>query len=131
MYYRSLIILISLCFSLHGFAQKDILKAKADDDFENIKVEKLSTASEASAFLIWVKDTVKKHYHAEHTENLYILEGEGRFYLGDKIYDIKAGDYFQIPKKTIHSVKVKSRIPLKALSVQSPEFFGKDRVFVD
>lgn len=131
MYYSRLILLSLLLFSFETMAQKDILTAKASEEFDNIKVEKLSTAAEASAFLIWVKDTVKKHYHAEHTENLYILEGEGRFYLGNKVYDIKAGDYFQIPRKSIHSVKVKSKIPLKALSVQSPEFFGKDRVFVD
>ena len=128
---RYLVLFGLLGFGYGLFAQEQLLVLEAEAEFENIKVRKLSSSPEASAFVIWVKDTVKKHYHAEHTENLYILEGEGVFYLGDKVYNIKAGDYFKIPKKSIHSVKVKSKIPLKALSVQSPEFLGKDRIFVD
>lgn len=46
-------------------------------------------------------------------------------------YKIKAGDYFFIPKGSLHYVKVTSAMPLKVLSIQSPFFDGKDRVFVE
>ena len=45
-------------------------------------------------------------------------------------YMIKQGDYFRIKKGTPHAVKVTSIKPLKMLSVQAPEFFGKDRIFL-
>jgi mannose-6-phosphate isomerase-like protein (cupin superfamily) len=49
--------------------------------------------------------------------------------INNKSFDIKSGDYFRIPKNTFHSLIVKSEEPMKVLSVQSPEFLGKDRVF--
>ena len=41
------------------------------------------------------------------------------------------GDIIFIPMNTVHSLKVTSSIPVKVLSVQSPRFDGKDRIFVD
>lgn len=103
---------------------------KPGEEFENIKAKKLDSDPMASTFLIWVKNSVKEHYHAEHTEVVQVIEGEGTMTLGEESFSIKAGDYIFIPKGTHHSVQVTSDIPLKALSVQTPEFDGSDRVFV-
>ena len=43
---------------------------------------------------------------------------------------IKKGDVIVIPKGTVHSVVTKSKKPLLVVSVQSPRFVGKDRVWV-
>ena len=43
----------------------------------------------------------------------------------------REGDYLNFPKNVAHAVlEVISRKPLKVVSVQSPKFEGKDRIFV-
>lgn len=96
---------------------------------ENIYIKKLASSEESSSFFIQVKDSVASHYHAFHTETLYVVSGEGRFIIDDKSMDIRPVDFIEIPKKAVHSVQVISKEPLKVLSVQAPEFIGKDRVF--
>lgn len=101
------------------------------EDFENIHVLKIATDSLQSSFIIWVKKGVKGHFHQTHTENIVVIEGKAIMTIGDKEIMIKKGDYINIPNQTPHSVvEVKSRKPLKVLSIQSPEFHGKDRVFI-
>lgn len=121
----------ALFFSIGLHAQINLEAQQADQDFANISVKKIAESEDASSFIIWVKDTVKKHYHAAHSENLYVLEGEAWFYVNDAKYRIKTGDFFFIERKNVHSVKVISEIPLKVLSIQSPKFDGKDRIFVE
>jgi mannose-6-phosphate isomerase-like protein (cupin superfamily) len=101
-------------------------------EFENIHVQKVTEDSLQSCFMIWVKEGVKAHYHAHHTENIVVVSGEAMMTMGDEIFMIKKGDYVNIPKGTIHSVtQVLSDEPLKVLSIQSPQFLGKDRIFVE
>lgn len=107
----------------------DTIKAPAN--YENIYVKKVASDSLTSSFLIFIKKKVKKHKHVYHSEHVYVLAGEGDMLLGKKIIHIKKGDVIFIPKKTVHSVKVTSDIPMKVLSIQAPKFEGKDRVFVD
>ena len=116
-----------LAFSQDIFKLKDL---KPHEEYENILVKKLYSDNQSTSFVIWVKDNVKAHYHAEHTEQLFILAGKGKMTVGENTSIIKKGDYFVIPKGVPHSVTVIGRKPLKVLSVQSPEFVGKDRVFV-
>ena len=102
-----------------------------DESFDNIHVKKLSTDINATTFAIWVKQKVKLHKHINHVENIYVSEGNGNFHLGDTTYKIEAGDLIIVPKDTWHGVDVTSKSPLKVVSIQSPEFIGKDRVFKD
>lgn len=101
------------------------------EEYANIHVQKLYSDSLATAFVIWIKKNVKAHKHLFHTENIYVLEGAGMMTVADKQYTVKPGDFFFIPKNTIHKVEVSSVTPLKVLSIQSPEFLGDDRVFVE
>lgn len=101
------------------------------DDFENIHVQKLSSDSLSTAFLIWVKKEVKAHLHAHHTESLYILDGIAWMTMDEDSFKIAPGDYILIPQGAVHSVQVLSSTPLKVLSTQSPEFHGDDRIFID
>ena len=100
-------------------------------NYDNILVKKLCSDKNASSFLIWVKKEVKLHYHAEHTENVYVVSGTGKMKLGEQEFDIKKGDWLYIPEKTPHAVITTSDVPLKVLSIQSPEFKGQDRVIVE
>tara|TARA_B100000508_G_scaffold140085_2_gene140060 strand:+ start:80103 stop:80495 length:393 start_codon:yes stop_codon:yes gene_type:complete len=123
----SLIVFIA-CFSL-GFSQQNLIELEPHKNFDNILIEKLAGDSLSTQFVIWVKDTVRTHKHEHHSEALYVLEGGGDFYLGKEMIKISKGDFISIPKNTWHAVKVTSEIPLKVISVQSPEFKGEDRLF--
>lgn len=126
--------LILLMFLLnHSNAQEfvssiDRIEPK-NEDYDNISITKLSSNSDATTFAIWIKKKVKIHKHINHTEHVYIKQGKGKFQLADSLYNVKTGDLIIIPKNTWHGVIVESRNPMKVISIQSPEFFGKDRVF--
>ena len=100
-----------------------------NEEYDNISITKLSTNTDATTFAIWIKKKVKIHKHLNHTEHVYIKEGKGKFQLADSLYNVKTGDLIIVPKNTWHGVVVESKNPMKVISIQSPEFFGKDRVF--
>ena len=107
----------------------DTIKPPAD--YENIYSRQIASDSLSTTFVIYIRKQVKLHKHVEHTENVIILEGEGEMTLGDKKFKVKKGDIVFIPKGTPHSLTVTSAIPVKVLSVQSPFFDGKDRIFIE
>jgi mannose-6-phosphate isomerase-like protein (cupin superfamily) len=74
---------------------------------------------------------VRRHYHAHHTEQIFVLEGSGIMFIGTENHEIQAGDYFLIPVGTEHAVRSTGNVPLQVLSIQSPFFDGKDRIFTD
>ena len=124
-----------VCFLLFGFLsfgqtylRLDTIVSKLE---EQLTVKKIAGDSLTSSFLIIIKQGVKKHFHKEHSETIYVLEGEGQMLLGEKTIQIKSGDFIFIPKNTPHKVAVTSNIPLKVLSVQAPHFDGKDRYLLD
>ena len=108
--------------------QLDTLFPKSE---EFLKVEKIGGDSLTTSFVILIKQGVKKHLHKEHSETIYVIEGEGEMLLVDKMIHIKKGDYIFIPKNTPHKVDVTSTIPLKVLSIQAPYFDGKDRLLLE
>jgi len=127
-----LIVIFSLLIRFSIVSQSyvsDLNKVKPDVFFNNIHVKKLSSDINATTFAIWVKQRVKIHKHVNHVENIYVSEGRGVFQLEDSIFNINSGDIIVVPKNTWHGVIVKSKNPLKILSIQSPEFIGNDRVF--
>jgi quercetin dioxygenase-like cupin family protein len=120
---------LPLCVSAQNFQSLDTIKAPAD--YENIYNRPGASDSLTSSFVIFIKKEVKKHKHALHMEQVFILEGEGEMLLGEKTIKVKKGDFVFIPKNTVHSLKVTSSSPMKVLSVQSPGFDGKDRIFTE
>lgn len=98
---------------------------------DNIYYMPLFGDSLANSFVIVIKKEVKAHKHLWHSEHVVVLEGNGSMNLGGKFVEIKKGDVIFIPKNTVHSAKSTGKIPLKIVSVQSPNFDGKDRVFID
>jgi len=117
----------------HGHAQviQSVDTIKPPAVYENVYSRAVASDSLSSSFVIYIRKEVKAHRHLSHTENVYILEGSGEMMLGDKKINVKKGDIIFIPKNTLHSFKVTSRSPAKILSIQSPMFDGKDRIFVE
>jgi mannose-6-phosphate isomerase-like protein (cupin superfamily) len=105
----------------------DTIKAPAN--FENIYNRPLYSDSLTSSFVIFIKKEVKEHKHESHAEHVIVLDGTAEMKLGEKSFTIKKGDMIFIPKNTWHSVKTTSAIPLKVISIQAPNFDGKDRIF--
>ena len=131
---KYLLILFIQIISCHLISQNYIASfdsIQPEKNYENINVKKLSSDINATTFAIWVKKSVRLHKHVQHVENVYISEGYGEFQLGDSTYKVKSGDLIIIPKNTWHGVVVKSKEPMKVISIQSPEFTGNDRIFKD
>ena len=124
------LILIPLLFKSQDIVSS-INQILPDKEFENIHVKKISSDSSSSTFAIWIKQKVKLHKHVYHTENVLINKGFGEFQINDSIYQVATGDWIVIPKNTWHGVIVNSKSTMKVISVQSPEYFGKDRIFKD
>jgi mannose-6-phosphate isomerase-like protein (cupin superfamily) len=122
---------ISIFISIATFSQNitSINNIIPEKEYDNIHINKISTNKNFTTFVIWVKKGVKSHKHVNHVESLYILEGTGDMNIDGKTFSIKSGDYFVLPENKYHSLKVTSKKPMKVISVQTPEFFGKDRIF--
>lgn len=130
MYKLFVITLIVFGYTLNGqHINADSIGLKTVSD--NVYNKPLFGDSLASSFVIVIKKEVKLHKHLQHSEHVVVLEGLGKMILGDKNFEIKKGDVVFIPKNTAHAVKSIGKQPLKVLSVQSPNFDGKDRVFIE
>ena len=127
----TLLFITLIALTTHAQISEDIKNLQPKEDYDNIHVQKIYSDSNGTGFVIWVKKSVKAHKHETHTEHLYVIEGDGEMQIGSKDYMIKPGDYLVIPENTVHSLKVTSSNVVKVLSIQTPEFFGKDRVFVE
>jgi quercetin dioxygenase-like cupin family protein len=92
------------------------------------QVKTLGNDSLSSGFFISIPDKVDSHYHKDHSEHVYIIDGNGIMNLGADTFSVAAGDYIFIPRNTIHGLRVKSLQPVKVLSIQSPFFDGRDRI---
>lgn len=105
----------------------DTIKPPAN--LENLYNRSLYSDSVVSSFLIFVKKEVKEHKHVQHAEHIMVLDGEAEMRVDSKSFKIKKGDLVYVPKNTFHYVKVTSKVPLKVVSIQAPNFDGKDRIF--
>jgi mannose-6-phosphate isomerase-like protein (cupin superfamily) len=61
--------------------------------------------------------TVGKHAHANANEIQYIVQGKGKFWLGDGFKDVEPGDLIIIPKGTPHAA---TTTPFKAVAIKTP-----------
>jgi mannose-6-phosphate isomerase-like protein (cupin superfamily) len=61
--------------------------------------------------------TVPKHFHANANEIQYVVQGQGKFWLGDSYKDVGPGDLIIIPKGTPHGGTTTS---FKAIAVKTP-----------
>ncbi|WP_448569317.1 cupin domain-containing protein [Thalassotalea ganghwensis] len=113
-----------------AFSATNLKNIEPKKNFENVSVTPLSSSAHSSEFIIFIKDEVKAHYHQNHTEVVYILSGEAAMTMNEQSFNVSAGDMVKILPGSIHAVKVLSKEPLKVLSIQSPEFLGKDRIYV-
>jgi mannose-6-phosphate isomerase-like protein (cupin superfamily) len=124
------VLILVLLFPLCSFGQThNLIEYAFDEPVPDVQITHLGGDSLSSSFLINIKTEVKSHKHAFHSEHVYIVDGEGTMKLGDDQFAVRPGDHVFVPKNTFHSVRVTSTKPLKVLSIQSPLFDGKDRIW--
>lgn len=124
-----LLLIISITTQAQTWQNADTVACPKE--VENIYVRPLYSDSLSSSYVIFIKKEVKLHKHISHSEHVVVLNGTGDMVLGDKIFPIKKGDVIFIPKNTPHSVVTTSKKPLKVISIQSPQFYGEDRVMLE
>lgn len=125
----TLILLTTLAISSQA-QQNLLLDSISYEEGAVVQSVELFSDSNSTSFVIFVTDYVSAHYHESHTETIMVLEGKADMLIDGQTFKIQAGSFLTIPPQSIHSVKVTSEVPLKVLSLQSPEFLGKDRHFV-
>jgi mannose-6-phosphate isomerase-like protein (cupin superfamily) len=127
-----LIIFIMVVISFSCFAQKvdNLPSLKQKQPYDNTITETMNSDSNVTSIVIWIKKEIKPHYHANHSEHVMILEGEGQMLVDKQSYFVKPGDLIYIPTGTVHALRVTSKLPMKVLSIQTPQFDENDRVMV-
>lgn len=129
-YWINNFLLLSIVLALSdGLKAQSNLDTLLQNTEENISLKKLASDSNSTCFLIAIKESVKNHYHKNHTESIYVIDGNAKMWLNGDTILIKKGDYINIPPQTRHGVIVTSEKALRVLSVQAPEFKGFDRYF--
>lgn len=129
---RSVLLFGLLCsMSILNAQSMETKHIHPEAEYDNVHVKKMHSDDRSTTFLIWVREKVKPHKHAAHTEVIVVLKGKGMMTVGDQTKQICKGDLIIVPQGTVHSVITTSRKPLQVVSVQSPVFLGKDRIWIE
>lgn len=59
-------------------------------------------------------------HHHDWDEAYYIADGEVRFTLGDRVLDVRAGDFVYAPAGTVHGFHGRSETPARVLILDAP-----------
>ena len=98
---------------------------------QSFRTDIIAWDSTSSVHLTQVETAVESHHHATHDENVWIIRGSGRLTLGDQKMKVKAGEVVHIPRGTRHAFHNLGSNPAVVMSVFSPGFDGKDRIYED
>lgn len=82
----------------------------------------------ASLHMVEISRDSRTHYHREHTETYYFLEGEGQIELDGKLHPVKPGMAVMIRPGTRHRA-VPGASPMKILNFVTPPFDPADEHF--
>lgn len=66
-------------------------------------------------FLVRTYINVENEVHENEIESFMVIDGSCTCYIGDKVYNLFAGDYIEIPLYTNHDVKVSTKEPVIAI----------------
>lgn len=88
-----------------------VLPEGADDVYAKI----IGYTAQMITAIIWIREMAPQEVHNDQYERFLILEGTCDIFVGENIYSLKRGDYFQIPLHHNHVVNVTSTIRCKAI----------------
>jgi mannose-6-phosphate isomerase-like protein (cupin superfamily) len=98
-------------------------------DDAQMRSDKIAEDSLQSIHLHQIRAGLDSHRHLHHSETVWIIRGAGRLTIGDEKHKVSAGTIITIPAGTSHSFYSLGKTPAVAISVFSPAFDGKDRIY--
>jgi quercetin dioxygenase-like cupin family protein len=89
----------------------------------------IATDSLQSVHLHQIRAGIESQRHLHHSETIWVFRGAGRLTIGNEKHKVSAGTVITIPPGTSHSFYSLGKMPAVLISVFSPAFDGKDRVY--
>ncbi|MEJ8803885.1 cupin domain-containing protein [Pontibacter sp. H249] len=90
-------------------------EAVLPEDADGLYARIIGYTPKSTTAIIWVKERSEVELHHDEYERFLILEGTCKFTTGNKIQNLTAGDFLEIPLHTPHHVEVTSDTPCKAI----------------
>lgn len=109
----------------------DVLQKEKVDPGQAFRSIPLLRGPNCSFNLAQLNTVVKNHYHKSHDEVVYLVRGNGLVTIAGKDYQVSPGYAYLVPQGTIHRFVNLGPDPAVVLSIFSPVFDGKDRIFVE
>ncbi len=83
--------------------------------FEDIYAKIIGYTPKITTAIVWIKTMAPQEIHTDEFERFLIVEGTCDITIGEKIHQLKPGDYLGIPLFQNHHVVVTSKIPCKVI----------------
>ena len=88
-----------------------VLPAEAED----VHAKLIGVTAAIITAIVWIRVMAPQEVHDNEYERFLIVEGTCDIGVGENIYALKSGDFFQIPLHEDHTVTVTSLIPCKVI----------------
>jgi len=98
------------------------------DDADS-RSDKIADDSLQSVHLHQIRTGIESHKHARHAVTVWVIRGAGRLTIDGEERRVYAGTIVTIPPGTTHSFYSLGKKPAVLISVFSPAFDGKDRIY--
>jgi mannose-6-phosphate isomerase-like protein (cupin superfamily) len=99
------------------------------DDNDQFRTDRVSDDSLTSVHLTQLRGELAPQRHVRHHEVIHVVQGAGRLTIDGVKHKIGAGTVISIPPNTPHSFYSMGKVPTVLISVFSPPFDGKDRIY--
>jgi oxalate decarboxylase/phosphoglucose isomerase-like protein (cupin superfamily) len=110
----------------------DLAQQKSANTKDGLNITQVALGKNASVNLIIGPpgSILKMHYHQSRDEITYCIKGQAAMNVSGKESVMKAGDLMYIPALMLHGSEVTGNETLQLISIFTPPFDGKDRIYV-
>jgi oxalate decarboxylase/phosphoglucose isomerase-like protein (cupin superfamily) len=110
----------------------DLAQQKSVDTKDGLNITQVASGKNASVNLVMGPpgSILKMHYHQYSDEITYCIKGQAVMNVSGKELVMKAGDLMYIPTLMLHGSEVIGNQTLQLISIFTPPFDGKDRIYV-
>lgn len=110
----------------------DLAQQKSVDTKDGLNITQVASGKNASVNLVMGPpgSILKMHYHQYRDEITYCIKGQAVMNVSGEELVMKAGDLMYIPALMLHGSEVTGNETLQLISIFTPPFDGKDRIYV-
>jgi mannose-6-phosphate isomerase-like protein (cupin superfamily) len=84
-------------------------------DFKDMYAKIIGSVPGTITAIAWLRNISVQEVHDNEIEKFLIVEGTCDIIVGEKAYNLRRGDYFEIPLHKVHTVKVSEDILCKVI----------------